>query len=216
MRLPVTGLPSIEFVSGIATVPDASPELLRELLKLLDAELAAGGLHLPSAFGPGMDEGAVEDALHAEGLAAPEEVVVWFGWHNGSAIRGQPLPNLYPGSLEQALKIYHAIVDEEPSEGDDPDAWYAYAGPGWLRLGAETLDLAIDCRTAAGPPLLRQPSYDFDEASGKRQARSLCTWVTWRILALRNGAYGRFSAAKQAWEFQPALVDPTQTRADFR
>lgn len=216
VRYAVNDLPDIAFVNGIATVEDPSPELLQELLRIFDAELTAGGLPLDDAFEPGMERGVVEDALRAEGLAAPEEVLVWFGWHNGSANRGQPIPNLLPVSLQDALKIYHAITDEKPPEGDDNDAWYASAGPGWLRLGAETLDMAIDCRSAGESPLLRQPSYDFEEGSGKHQARSLCTWVVWRILALRNGAYGRFSTSESAWEFHPNLIDPTQLEADFR
>ena len=212
----MTELPDIAFVNGIATVQGASPELLHELLRVFDTELAAGGLPLADAFAPGLERGVVEDALHAEGLAAPEEAIVWFGWHNGSAVRGQPIPNLVPVSLHDAVRIYHAITDERPPAGDDPDAWYAFAGPGWLRLGAETLDVALDCRSASESSLLRQPSYDFEEESGKRQAKSLCTWVVWRILALRNGAYGHFSTSEWAWEFHPDLIDPTQVQADFR
>ena len=140
---------------------------------------------------------------------------MWFGWHNGSAFPGQPLPNIAPVSLQNALRIYHAITDDKAPEGDDPDGWYAYAGPGWLRLGAETLDVAVDCRTASHSPLVRQPNYDFEEASGRGQARSLCTWAIWRVLGLRNDAYGRFSASERGWEFHPDRMDATQLRAGF-
>lgn len=210
----MTDLPTIEFIDGIATAQRSSSEMLRELLGVLDHELERRGLPVKSSMRDGLAPSAVEDAFNVAGLSAPEEVIIWFGWHNGSRIKGQPLPNLYPVSLEEAMKI-HALMQQVP-EAEDPNEWSAFAGHGWLRLGSETLDVAIDCRTPAELPLLRQPSFDFDEQTGQRQARSLCTWVTWRIQGLRNGAYGQFSPEQGSWAFDPGLVDRTQLQADFR
>jgi hypothetical protein len=210
----VTELPSIEFVDGVARARGSSPTLLRELLELLDRELGAAGVAVEAAFNPGLPRDAVEKALHSAGLAVPEEVVVWFGWHNGAADGpGQPIPNFYPVPLTAALSI-HTIWDQAP-EGEDPDAWALFAGKGWLRLGADNFSVAVDCRTADDPPLIRQPTYDFDLASGRHQAVSLCTWVTWRILGLRNGAYGRFPLEPAASDYDPSLLDTSQLRADF-
>jgi hypothetical protein len=153
--------------------------------------------------------------LHDAGLEAPEEVLVWFEWHNGSGIIGQALPNMAPATLESAIAIHHQVSSMVLSGEEDPEPYWAYAGPGWLRLGIDNLNVAVDCRSATTPVRLRQPSFDFDSSTGRGQAVSLCTWIAWRIAGLRAGAYGRFQPEFRLWEFHPELLSQSQLLADF-
>lgn len=208
-------LPEITFVHGAATVASPSIELLETLLKTYDDELRRGGVDVDTALRPGLPREDIVRALHAAGLSAPEELICWFAWHNGGR-HGQQFPNLAPASLESAIGVQRMIARTPIDRGMDPDGFWGHAGLGWLRLGIDSDDVAVYCGADASDIVdLRQPGYD-DDQSGRCRAVSLCTWVAWRIIGIRNGAYGRYDASRGGWDFHPELVDSTQRRAGFR
>jgi hypothetical protein len=210
-------LPEIIFADGVATIESPSPELLRQLLNVLETELVRAGVNVSEELAPGIPSDQAKHLLESAGFGAPEEALVWYGWHNGSAQGRQAVPNILLVRLDEAIDANRTIVATEVDAGEDPEAYWAHAGPGWLRLGGDNYDPAIYCGPdATGPLHLRQPNFEDDDGSGKWHARSLCTWVIWRIIGIRNGAYGRYSEATREWGHHPELLDPSQLRADIR
>ena len=63
----------------------ASTELQRSLERLEQA-LCDYGAPIVQAFRPGLAPDAVSGALRAEGLAPHDDVVTWFGWHDGADV----------------------------------------------------------------------------------------------------------------------------------
>jgi hypothetical protein len=59
---------------------------LASLLEQLEEVLRAFGAPVADALQPGLPDDAVRAALAAEGLGAPEELIVWWGWHNGAGV----------------------------------------------------------------------------------------------------------------------------------
>ena len=60
-----------------------SPELLRLLLRLED-RLRKFDAPIADAFRPGADEDDIRQALDSEGLVAHDDVLAWWGWHDGA------------------------------------------------------------------------------------------------------------------------------------
>lgn len=95
---------------------------------------------------PGLGARAVGDALRGVGLHACDELVTWFGWHNGTVGNerlGYETRSLSGGvflqSLEQALESYafaRQMVETITSQGGDPSEYYpARAFPITRHLG---------------------------------------------------------------------------------
>jgi hypothetical protein len=63
----------------------ASTELQRSLVRLEQA-LRDHGAPIAQAFRPGLPPGDVAEALRAEGLAPHDDVIAWFGWHDGADV----------------------------------------------------------------------------------------------------------------------------------
>ena len=59
-------------------------EELRPLLAALDDQLTDYGAPIAAAFRPGLPPERVRDELEAEGLAAHEDLVAWWSWHDGA------------------------------------------------------------------------------------------------------------------------------------
>lgn len=205
------------------TLPDgpvlvgASERLLGQLLLELEEEMARSGAPLTASQGLSEDE--VRAGLSSIQLQPPPELLVWFGWHNGStaqATRGSTphLPNFSIASLSDAIERYRATVqDFTPPEGLDPDFFDSGAGAGWLRLGRSNIGLAVECNTLSAPRI-HFATEDFNEAPANYRAVSLCTFVGWRIYGLRSGAY-RWNAHSQNWVTDVSRLHETQVTAAF-
>jgi len=77
------GLPVLRRVPGWLTVDGAGPDLLQELLDRYEAEIRQRCVPLWESMRPGLSRGEIVDRLGAAGLPAPEELVVWWMWHDG-------------------------------------------------------------------------------------------------------------------------------------
>lgn len=198
------------------SVEGASASLLSSLLA--DLEIAMFDAGAPLAAKPGVSEREVREVLRGVGLAPSAELVVWFGWHDGSARDSQPgmsqyLPNLDMASLSDAAERYRVtVLDFTPLPPPEPEMLFFGAGPGWLRLGRSNIGLAVEC-TGNDTPRIRFAHEEFFDSPGCR-ALSLCTFVGWLLYGVRNGAYV-WDPTVQRWEVDTSRFHPSQRAALF-
>ena len=179
----------------------ASAGLLRELLEEFEREARSAGAPTDLWLDDGIGASEVISELADVGLIANDELITWFGWHNGirdAATAGagsRVLPFIIPASLDAAIHRYRDLVLDfvippNGSIGGNPTDMRG-AGFGWLNLEADNYGLAVACRSEARfTPLVRRIEDDWDDpaARGKLQVVSLCTLVTWWTQGIRNGA----------------------------
>lgn len=174
-------LPKLQKTSDGWTVDNASPSLLVELLDELARCAADAGAPLHDVLQPGLSRQQVVDGLGQLGLAAPEELVAWWGWHNGSRpglIGGQ---GMALNSLEYALAIY-----PHDALGTGEFSW----NPAYVTLlGPGSYGVSVSTAQSLTPPAVRGTESGAGTEPGRvdNQAISLCTVVTWWITARRNG-----------------------------
>jgi hypothetical protein len=203
----------------------SSPELLRYLLQYYEWELLQRGISLQRTLAPGIDESEVRGQLAGVGLHPPDEVIVWFGWHNGPATwpRFEPhsaLPNFRQARLDDAIQRYRwSVLEFPPPTAVEKERYYFGAGEGWLRLVDDNFGCAIDCSPGSPstePPRIRSASESFFEPGMERAYRavSLCTLVTWWLESLRFGAF-RWDAVDQRWIVDRYLLPRSQRAALF-
>jgi hypothetical protein len=94
---------------------------LQAVLASLEERLRAYGAPIIDAFRPGADAPYVKEALVREGLAPHEDVLAWFGWHDGALER--------PAELDASGKIIKAY-------GADT----TLVGPWWMFTLAEAME----------------------------------------------------------------------------
>jgi hypothetical protein len=190
MYLPATYLTMAGF-----TVEDASSDLLAELLDAYDFELKARAAPVWEALLPGLSRGEIEDRLGQAGVEPPEELIVWWTWHNGlrpgvpNALRRPQM------SLEFSLALR---ADDDL--GLEPHQW----DPAYIRVAGEGAksSIAVSCATPVPPPLVRSVAWEFGGTQGAgihRQVISLCTPVTWWLLALSKG-WTTFDPSDITWD----------------
>ncbi|CAN5400266.1 hypothetical protein BH09ACT1_BH09ACT1_17060 [soil metagenome] len=218
-------------VPKIVSTPDgplasgSSPELLRYLLEYYEWELLQRGVSLQRSLAPGVDESEVRGRLAGIGLRSPEEVIVWFGWHNGPASwprfeAKSALPNFRQARLDDAIQRYRwCVLEFQPPSDVSKERFYLGAGEGWLRLVDDNLGCAIDCSPGSSqsePPRIRSASELFLEPGSERAYRavSLCTLVTWWLESLHSGAF-RWDAVDERWIVDRYLLPRTQRAALF-
>ena len=95
----------------------AAPESLADELKRLEETLRSRGAAIATRLAQGADASAVRSALRQAGLDASDDVLTWFGWHNGTdANRGEPIGvvEIAPGAelctLDQACHEYAQAI----------------------------------------------------------------------------------------------------------
>jgi hypothetical protein len=137
---------------------------LRGLLDELEHRLRAFGAPIVEAFRPGVSADEVRAVLAAEGLSAPDDVVVWWGWHDGAALHDAPPvhsgPSVYLRSENTLVEDWHVLSLREAvrthrwfradAEKTPPDLLPA----GWFPIlvtGAKPV-MWIDCAAAADAP----------------------------------------------------------------
>lgn len=120
------------------------------------------GAPIAEAFSPGLPGGEVRAVLDAEGLQAPEDVVAWWGWHNGAVLSDAPPvlsgPGVYLRSENTLVEDWHVL---SLAEATRTHRWfranYADAGAaellpaGWFPIlvtGAKPA-MWIDCTPGA-------------------------------------------------------------------
>jgi hypothetical protein len=178
MRLPKTTRTPLGF-----TVEGAGAELLEDLLKQYEFELGRQSPAIVDAMQPGLPAAQIEDEIGALGLTPPREAIVWWRWRNG--FRPMVRHGLKHAQLrfEDSIKFYRRAT-----LGTAVEEW----NPNWLRIaGGGNEGDAISCAEMAAAPLVRSVStFDLgtqDDEEPLRQVVSLCTPVTWWLLAIAKG-----------------------------
>lgn len=207
MRLPVT----IATPKGLS-VEGAGANLLAELLDKLEQELRKQGVPVDEYFCPGAPAAEVRSTFANNGLVAPDEAVVWFGWHDG-VDRSRPsdkvLPKFFSWSLSETvtsrLKLDPNFIGFEDWQVD----------PRWMQILGEQYGITVRCDDVPeNPPLVRaltfaEPSYASTYTH--QQVVSLCTPVTWWIEALRQGLF-TWLPEFDGWDIQDRKLPGDRSR----
>ncbi|NEM92312.1 hypothetical protein [Galbitalea soli] len=192
MSLPQTYRTELGF-----TVDGASPALLRNLLDDFATALVRVGVPVDTLFRPGRPEAEVCAECAGQGLVPTEELIIWWGWRDGVT---QGLPAEYfPRdflSLERSMQNY-----DDEDKGLDVALW----NPSWVRLAGHPRGIAV-LTDPAMPPLVRgvhKGGFGTNDVGTTSQVVSLCTPVTWWILAIANGWWRWIPAADGFghWEY---------------
>ncbi len=181
---------------------------LPDLLDRYTALWTELGCPRASLLRPGLPAERVRQALAAEGLSAHQEIVDWYGWHDGTELAGGastvtlPPPRLWVFNLAEAVAERRALVEfaaqmSADIRHDDPDAGPEYPliladywwRPTWLPIarGGGSDRLAIDLSVDDAPGL-RYWAADSPDLAQELAAPSLTALVAHWIAALESGA----------------------------
>ena len=103
----IGNLPGTRGTADGPTVDGASASLLGRLLKELERELVEQDVPVSDYLARGASPAEVREAFASCGLIAPDEAVVWFGWHNGPTGVGnsvKALPMFHFWSLDDCVR----------------------------------------------------------------------------------------------------------------
>lgn len=198
----------VETSSGLQ-LRDAGPSRLTALLRDFDQLLAGIGVDLDTVLAPGLSAPEVRRLFASVDLIAPDELVVWYGWHNGLRVSTENTylglsPFVLPADLAWSIADYRYQLAETVPIG----LWSS----GWLCMESDGGALAVYCSgNAADLPRIRRQhveAYDFLEQSADHQIVSLCTMVALWMDALRARAiWPRLNGGFLEWEIDgPKLV----------
>ena len=190
------------------SVDGASAHLLKVLLGAFEDQLVTAGIPVNEFLRPGAPPAKVHEIFAKNGLTAPDEAVVWFGWHDGP-VRGvgdEALPIFEFWSIEEADARRNA--PRALPMGYEDWQWI----PTWMQIMGDANGLAIECGAdAKQSPLVRGLSWGEPSTQPGRtlsQVVSLCTPVAWWIDALRHGWYA-WDPDENSWDTdrsgQPAI-----------
>jgi hypothetical protein len=141
-------------------------ETLLELLVHLEAEWTRLRAPVAARLRPGLREEEVRSRLATLGLDAPDDLVTFFGWHDGEDHSdGQQRPmlvdDLFLVTLDEAVELTRfqrelsGQVSEPPSFVLWPQSWALVC------TGGGGQELALDCSSRHGVPYLK----DRDQAA---------------------------------------------------
>lgn len=213
--------PQINISARGPVTEGAGPSQLGSLLAEFEQALRQRGVPIDAWLQPGIPSDTVTSALAEVNLVPSEELLVWFGWHNGRAATtvqerattSATIPNFVPASLEEAVRQYReSVLEFQVPASLDPELFYFGAGPGWLRLGSSLYGCAIDCSADPVLPIAirsADPDFVLSAGEGLYQAVSLCTLVTWWLEGLDHGAY---EWRGEQWAIHDELL-PTSRKA---
>lgn len=178
------------------TVEGAGPELLAELLAEYGSILRRTSPHVWESMVPGLTRDEIVKGLEGVGLPAPDELVAWWTWRNGH-VPGVPHGLSFPlpqYSLEQALR-YREDDEDFAFELLPSDSWLRVAGEGLKRSVGVNHDSTIDALVVRGL------APEFDGLYGKvthGQAVSMCTFMTWQLVAIDEG-WNKYDSSTGFW-----------------
>lgn len=197
----------------------SSAAMLRELLDEYEDKLERLGGPVRETMLPGLDRVEIEAKLASRGLAMPEEIAVWYGWHNGykrGPVMTQGIPIIFPTTLDQSLKAYddseglYAWADEN---GVDYESVAFGAVRGWLPLQGISEAIAVQCVIPGDePPRVIRANASFTEPGleHRNRAVSLCTVISRWIESAEIGAF-RWDPDRRYWhvDYDLLLTDLT-------
>jgi hypothetical protein len=197
---------------GLFSVQPCNSIVLLELLENYERELALIGIQLSQRLRPGLTSSSIVETVETElGFTPTEELVTWFGWHDGfrPPVGGQApiqvIPFIRPSSLQGAVDKYRI------GQSLGKLAWYW--APHWLMIEDGLHGYSVSCEEIpAKTPIVR--FVDEDNPPLKPQYRagalSLCTLVTWWLELLRNGGM-TFDGVK--WNFDSSKYSEAQAES---
>jgi cell wall assembly regulator SMI1 len=184
---------------------------LTESLNELVDEHDRIGSPLRSRLGPGLPRGKVEAALHDLGLAAPDEVLELYAWHE---IRDAPSDRsrvewFWPAAplrLEEAIRTYREVIqvgegalsraqfDELVRTRDPRDSFTGFWRTDWFPiLYASPENYAVECgpgsEGATEAPVWRASWHPDTGFPNMQLAPSLTAFVTRVVELFRLGGY---------------------------
>jgi hypothetical protein len=184
---------------GGLSVAGASAGLLGELLAELDVILEESRPGHREIMRPGATVEEIRSTLEPRGIEPNDEIITWFGWHDGIREGSKILSRILPIRLSKALEI----VDHEVLGVGDKTLWH----PAWIPVTEGGL-WAARADTEIDPPPVRPVQRDMgthtQDAPPTYQVISLCTPIAWRLQALREG-WERFNPTTGRWEADKTL-----------
>ncbi len=176
-------------------VEGAGAALLRDLLSAFDEETERRGGSNKEQLQDGLSEDEIRTALGAIGLTPPDELVVWWGWHNGIRPGKQSQSRWEQRRLDDSVQIYRQQL-LGTGVGEWNPNWLRFAGPhtnhGW----------SVSCAPDGFPPLVRatDPVEATTQPEETRfQVVSLCTPVTWWLTGITEG-WSVWNEKLEFWE----------------
>ena len=165
------------------TVERASAGLLSELLDEYSFQLKKRSPNVFDAMLPGLSKTEIEQRLGEIAINPPDEVYVWWQWKNGFRPMSGYGDKIGQMRLSSAVKHYR-----DWHLGTDVGDW----NPDWIPVAGTFNDaVAVCCRSAENPPRVRAVStFEIgtqDSEGIAHQVVSLCTPVTWRLIAIAKG-----------------------------
>jgi hypothetical protein len=224
-----------EIVEGPSgpTASGSSPVLLEALLASLDKLLFEREVPTEDLLMPGAQGYEIAEELAPLALKPNAELLVWWGWHNGTQlqedgrrVRGLALPGFAMGGVHDATRNYRrflGVIDGPSSRSlsvnREREVEYADVGggTGWLPLGRFGDGMLIECAgDPEAPPMLHSsdPEFRFPDSENYMRAQSLCTIVTWWIEEISAGGW-TWDPANSVWNGHTGLQSPTRKRALF-
>lgn len=187
-----------------------------QLLKL-ESLLIEQEAPLIQRFAPPATDVALAVVESQLGLALPDELRQWWGWHDGTNVKAQELavessigPSFDLMSSVEAVEVSRRLRSEAEEEAPgDPDSLWASS---WIAIGSQGR-VACECNIAVDAPV---PVLDVDYHKAVYPGAVVChsvgKMVGWWIEALESGAW-RYDTERQRWQRRYELIAPERDQA---
>lgn len=158
------------------------PDLLAETLIEIEAQWRRLGAPIVEALRPGLDEDTLDSVAARFGWSLPQELRVWFRWHDGA---DPTMPrSIGPGGYE-LLTLEEALEKTEDNRAHFADAaplvwpreWLVFMTQGPQRLYMDTSRSALRASTPIGLVPWMPEDMDVHRAGSLLQAASLWLWL---------------------------------------
>ena len=154
-------------------------------LETLEARLRALGAPVVEQFNPPLPESVVSEALRALGVPVHQDLVTWWGWHDGVPFdqyvdQGRITEAYWPLNLETATKIWRETSDDDPDELSPPRELFPVAS--WENVAT----LRVNARSGA---VLVDDPHRMTEVLFAPEWGSLLEWVQDAIALFDAGWY---------------------------